>query len=185
MAVAAGPSSGAMTNRIVDEDMEAIFRKLSPAELEKLRGSTVLLTGCGGFLGFYFMHFFARFASALGIKRVTGLENFLTGSREWLEKLAAGHRGIVELREFNIISDDLNSIPGASNADLVIHMASIASPVFYRKYPIETVDANVTGLRRLLDFYSDRKLRGSFSFRAARFTATLFGIHTNQRILSR
>ena len=34
-----------------------------------------------------------------------------------------------------------------------MHMASIASPTFYRRYPVETVDANVWGLRRLLDFY--------------------------------
>jgi UDP-glucuronate decarboxylase len=33
-------------------------------------------------------------------------------------------------------------------------MASIASPVFYRRYPIETIDANVLGLKTLLDFYA-------------------------------
>ena len=36
-------------------------------------------------------------------------------------------------------------------ADFLIHAASIASPTFYRQYPIETMDANVIGLRRLLD----------------------------------
>jgi dTDP-glucose 4,6-dehydratase/UDP-glucuronate decarboxylase len=35
--------------------------------------------------------------------------------------------------------------------DFIIHAASIASPVFYRKHPIQTMDANVTGLRHLLD----------------------------------
>jgi UDP-glucuronate decarboxylase len=39
-------------------------------------------------------------------------------------------------------------------------MASIASPMFYRKYPIETLDANIWGLRSLLDFYSERQIRG-------------------------
>ena len=37
--------------------------------------------------------------------------------------------------------------------DFIIHAASIASPIYYRKYPIETIDANVTGLRNLLDFF--------------------------------
>ena len=39
-------------------------------------------------------------------------------------------------------------------------MASIASPSFYRKYPIETLDANIWGLRRLLDFYCEKNIRG-------------------------
>ena len=33
----------------------------------------------------------------------------------------------------------------------LIHAASIASPIYYRKHPIETMDANVNGLRLLLD----------------------------------
>ena len=33
----------------------------------------------------------------------------------------------------------------------VIHAASIASPIFYRKNPIQTMDANVVGLRNLLN----------------------------------
>jgi len=41
-----------------------------------------------------------------------------------------------------------NAIPPV---DFIIHAASIASPIFYRKHPIETMDANVMGLRHLLD----------------------------------
>ena len=39
-------------------------------------------------------------------------------------------------------------------------MASIASPIFYRKYPIETIDANIWGLRSLLDYYRERTIKG-------------------------
>ena len=39
-------------------------------------------------------------------------------------------------------------------------MASIASPMFYRKYPIETLDANIWGLRRLLDYYMEKEMKG-------------------------
>jgi UDP-glucuronate decarboxylase len=35
--------------------------------------------------------------------------------------------------------------------DFIVHAASIASPTYYRKYPIKTMDANVQGLRNLLD----------------------------------
>ena len=36
--------------------------------------------------------------------------------------------------------------------DYIVHSASVASPTYYRKYPIETIDANVRGLRNLLDY---------------------------------
>ena len=151
-------------NRILKEDMEAIFKKLSREELEKLRGSTILLTGCGGFLGYYFMHFFSHHAEELKIKKIIALENFLTGTKDWLTELVNQQPELVELHEFNVISDSVTDIAGADEADIIIHMASIASPTFYRIYPIETVDANITGLRRLLDYYSDKEIKGFLFF---------------------
>uniref|UniRef100_UPI001ABAA1D9 NAD-dependent epimerase/dehydratase family protein n=1 Tax=Aetokthonos hydrillicola TaxID=1550245 RepID=UPI001ABAA1D9 len=44
--------------------------------------------------------------------------------------------------------------------DYIIHAASIASPIYYRKHPIETMDANVNGLRHLLEFALKRKRAG-------------------------
>jgi UDP-glucuronate decarboxylase len=153
-----------MTNTIVREDMETIFRSLSSAEKEKLHNSTVLVTGAGGFLGFYFMQFFVRFANHLQLKKVIVLENFITGNRDWLQALEEAHPDFITLHNFNVIHDRIDAIPGADHADFIIHLASIASPSFYRKYPIETVDANVTGLRKLLDFYAHRTIKGFLFF---------------------
>jgi UDP-glucuronate decarboxylase len=156
--------SSVVTNKILTEDMEAIYKKLSPAELNKLRNSTILLTGCGGFLGYYFMHFFSHYAEELKIKRIIALENFLTGTKDWLSALVKSNADLIKLHEFNVITDSVADVDGADAADIVIHMASIASPTFYRIYPIETVDANITGLRRLLDYYSNKKIRGFLFF---------------------
>lgn len=151
-------------NRILREDLAAVYASLSAAERAKFQDATVLVTGCGGFLGYFFMHFFAEYAPELGLRRVVALENFLTGTKDWLDELTARHPELIELHEFNVITDDVAAVPGAAEADLVIHLASIASPTFYRIYPLETVDANVTGLRRLLDFYAERPLRGFLFF---------------------
>ena len=43
-------------------------------------------------------------------------------------------------------------------------MASIASPTFYRKYPLETINANVWGLRDLLDCFISSASLKSFVF---------------------
>ena len=151
-------------NSILSEDLKSILDNLTSEEKKKFNNSTILLTGAGGFLGYYFMHFFSRFAHELKIKKVIALENFLTGSRDWLENLARESKGLVQLYQFDVITDSLNEIPGTENADLIIHLASIASPTYYRKYPIETVDANITGLRRLLDFYADKTIKGLLFF---------------------
>ena len=38
----------------------------------------------------------------------------------------------------------------------IVHAAGIASPTYYRAHPIETMDANINGLRNLLDYARER-----------------------------
>lgn len=148
--------------RIVAQDMDRIFCGLTQEERGRFDGATVLLTGGAGFLGFYFIQFFTHYQAELGIKKVICLDNFQVGEPKWLKDLAEA--GKVELRKFNVITDDIAQVPGAAEADYVYHMASIASPIFYRKYPIETLDANIWGLRRLLDFYCEKPIKGLVFF---------------------
>ena len=152
-----------MKNKILEEDLSYILNKLSIDEKNKLKDSTVIITGCGGFLGYYFMHFFAHYADQLGINRIIGLDNFLTGTRDWLEEIDKNNKKVT-LKEFNVITDDIANIEGAEDANFIIHGASIASPIFYRIYPEETIDANITGLRRMLDYYKTRKIDGFLFF---------------------
>jgi UDP-glucuronate decarboxylase len=151
------------SNTILTEDLQYIFNKLSQEEKQKFSGSTVLLTGCGGFLGYYFMHFLSAYADELGIEKIIGLDNFLTGTKDWLEKLSENNPKVA-LHTFDIIHDDPSGIPDLEKANLIIHGASIASPTFYRIYPLETIDANITGLRRLLDYYAQKDIRGFLFF---------------------
>ena len=149
---------GDTMNTIVKQDMDRIYAALTEEERGRLRGATVLLTGGAGFLGFYLIGFLTHFKDELGIDRVICLDNFQMGEPAWLKALS--EKGLVELRKFNVITDDIANVPGAEEADYIYHMASIASPLFYRKYPIETLDANIWGLRRLLDFYCEKPIRG-------------------------
>ena len=78
---------------------------------------------------------------------VTVLDNFIRGVPDWLTAL----NGNPNLR---LIKHDITRpLPAElGDAHYLIHAASIASPIFYRKYPIETMEANVNGLRFLLDY---------------------------------
>jgi UDP-glucuronate decarboxylase len=86
----------------------------------------------------------------------------MLGRPVWLNDFTKD--ALFNIESFNIVSDTLANISCAKDADFIIHMASIASPVFYRKYPIETLDANIWGLRNLLDFYKDKKIKGFLFF---------------------
>ena len=152
-----------MQNKILLEDLSYILNKLSSEEKNKFKGATIIMTGCGGFLGYYFMHFFAHYADELEIEKIIGLDNFLTGTRDWLETLEKNNDKVV-LKEFNVITDDIADVAGADKANLIIHGASIASPIFYRIYPEETIDANITGLRRMLDYYKTKSIDGFLFF---------------------
>ena len=147
---------------ILCNDIQHTLNGLTPEERAKFKDSTVLITGCAGFLGYYMMQFFAAKAEELEIKQIIGLDNFMLGQPGWIKKLEENPR--VTLRKFDIIKDSIADIERAAEADFIIHMASIASPMFYRKYPIETLDANIWGLRSLLDFYATRSIRGFLFF---------------------
>ncbi len=152
-----------MTGRLVAQDLAEMRRALGSAS--GLSDSVILVTGCGGFLGFYLLHFLLEHAAALGIRRVIGVDSFLINRPGWLDVLQHQHRERFALLSFNVATDEVESIPGAGGATHVIHMASIASPSFYRQFPLETIDANVWGLRRLLDFYAgSSSLRGFLFF---------------------
>jgi UDP-glucuronate decarboxylase len=147
-----------IANPFFARDLDYMAGKFPRAE--HFESGTILITGCAGFLGFTFSHYFAHLPQ---VRRIILLDTFLLSRPDWLAGLALDPR--VSVHQFDIARDDLTAIPGAAEATHVLHMASIASPFFYRKYPLETVDANIWGLRKLLDFYRGRNsLRGLLFF---------------------
>ncbi|HEY9466254.1 MAG TPA: NAD-dependent epimerase/dehydratase family protein [Vicinamibacterales bacterium] len=113
-------------------------------------GSRVLLIGGAGFLGYYMTQSVLRWNETLGAKnpiRLTVWDNFIRGLPGWLE-------AIKNTKHFELVRQDITDPLPATMPDFeyIVHGGSIASPDFYRKYPIETMDANVGGLRKLLEY---------------------------------
>lgn len=140
-------------NAITKGDLERIHNAV--ANRQGWEDAILVMTGCAGFLGYYLMLYLTYHAAELGIRKIIGLDSFLLGKPLWLSQLAEAFPDLFCPRVFDISRDRLEDVEGAREARYVIHGAGIASPMFYRQYPVETIDANVWGLRRLLDFYHD------------------------------
>lgn len=137
---------------VLTEDLVRIYEGLS-GERKLLKDKTVLITGFAGSLGFMLCQFFAKYGEQLEIMRVHCLDNYQFGKPKWVEDLS--EHPLFHIQEGDITTVNLDF---AYDANLIFHMASLASPVFYWLHPIETMDADVIGLRRLLEFYQGREI---------------------------
>lgn len=143
---------------VVRTDLDYIQQQLK-GELPRLFGKNLLITGGAGFLGYYLVKSILHVNQSLSDTRqirVTVFDNFIRGLPEWLKALD-GDKALTVVRH-----DITHPLPdNILDFQYIVHAASIASPTYYRQYPIETMDANVNGLRRLLEYCKAQKEAGS------------------------
>lgn len=142
---------------LLNEDLETICVDLSE-EFRKMSGGRLLVTGGGGFLGYYLvqavLHWNDKQADAGKINTVV-YDNYTRGAPDWLEALRG--RADLELRRQDLIEPLPKDI---GHFDYVIHAAGIASPMYYRAQPLKCIDANINGLRNLLGYAVSERDKG-------------------------
>ncbi|MEX0928420.1 MAG: NAD-dependent epimerase/dehydratase family protein, partial [Balneolales bacterium] len=139
---------------VVKKDLGYIVRSLN-SEFGKMAGKHVLITGGAGFLGYYLVRSLLNhneYVPDHDAIRITVYDNYIRGVPDWLDSVRNDDHVILQ-------EHDVTRPLPAHMADYqyIICAASIASPLYYRKYPLETMDANVNGLRHLLDYARRQK----------------------------
>ena len=107
-----------------------------------------VISGAAGFIGSHLSDRLIREGH-----EVVGLDNLITGHAENIEHLKVNPR-------FQFIKQNVCqpfTITGA--VDRVFHLASLASPVDYLTYPIETLDSGSIGTRNLLELAREHGAR--------------------------
>lgn len=140
---------------LIRDDCHEILEDIGP-RFDLLAGTTVLVTGASGFLCSYLVDSVACYNDASDAPdcRVIALDNMLTGRSERLSHL-------LDRPDIRFVNHDVSApLDLDEPIDWIIHGASIASPSVYRQYPLQTIDANVEGTRRMLELARDRDVKG-------------------------
>jgi UDP-glucuronate decarboxylase len=145
-----------MSAFLLPSDIDEIVERLSPAA-QAFAGKTVLLTGGRGFLGRYFMEVFGALNTKVLKEPVTlvAMDNMITAGKEGAE--------VPDLPNVEFIRHDvIQPFQWDRPLDYVIHAAGIASPFYYRAYPLETLEVAISGTRRMLELADKHDARFTF-----------------------
>ena len=145
-----------MDEFLLKSDINEICNRLS-GRVQDFSGKTILLTGGRGFLGRYFMEVFNGLNRNILEEpcRLVAMDNLITSGKEG-EK--SPNFPNVEFVEHNAIKP----YQWEGRLDYVIHAAGIASPYYYRAYPLETLDVAIAGTRNFLELADAHKARFTF-----------------------
>ncbi len=144
---------------IISNDIQEIFKNVKD-KLKEIQGSTWLISGGGGFIGAYILDLLDCCNENLFDEpcHIICMDNFITGTSRRIKHLA--DKKHVKILNMNVAKpfclDD--------QIDYVVHTAGIASPTYYKKHPIETIEANVIGLKNLLDLSRSNPVKSILHF---------------------
>jgi dTDP-glucose 4,6-dehydratase len=112
----------------------------------------VCVTGAAGFIGSHLCESLVEDGH-----EVVALDNGATGRTENLDPVF--YRDDFTYRDHDVTE----YVHVAGDLDWVVHLASLASPVFYKRHPIDTLAVGATGTRRTLDLAVEKDARYLFA----------------------
>ena len=139
----------------IETELAGLAEKLGPVA-DKLEGTTVLINGAGGFVGNYLVGILQHLNKTRFKKKVKiiALDNFITGLK---------HSPFFDLKDKHLTflkHDVRKPFKTKGRIDYILHAAGIASPVYYAKYPLETIATSVDGLKHTLELARAKKVKG-------------------------
>ncbi|UWR87810.1 NAD-dependent epimerase/dehydratase family protein [Phaeobacter inhibens] len=143
----------------MSQEIQRIVERLG-THAQRFSGKTILLAGGAGFLGKHFLKVFQKLNHEVLHKpcKVISVDNYITGTKN-LDDSIANDPQIMQ-----VWADVTHPLPVREDIDFIIHGAGIASPVYYMRYPLETIESAVHGTRNLLNLATSNKELEGFLF---------------------
>ena len=131
----------------IEEDVNYLVGCLNEDGIS-FAGKSILVTGGGGFVGSWICDVLIKQNA-----QVFCVDNFSSGQKENVQHL-------VEQKNFNLIEHDISQpIFFDEKIDIVIHLASRASPFEFTRFPIQILKANTLGTWIALGIAREHKAR--------------------------
>ncbi len=142
-------------SKIIKEDIRKIADQIKDMA-PKFSGKTILVAGGAGFLGRYLVGTLVYLNNHVLEEpcKIIVLDNFITGIKD----------SFISSENLRLVQQDISKpfiLP--ENIDYILHAASIASPIFYNKFRLETIDVGFLGTKNLLELAREKKVK-SFLF---------------------
>jgi len=147
-------------SKFMQDDVQEIIDRLG-SDVQRFSGKTILLSGGAGFLGRHFVSVFRRLNRGILAKpcKVISADNYITG-----EQLSLHQGGRHDPHVVDVWADVCYPLPVRENLNFILHAAGVASPVYYMKYPLETIESAVQGTKNLLELARKNKELEGFLF---------------------
>src|SRR3989338_9120765 len=146
-----------MADKIVEEDLQKIAEA---NEAKALEGKTLLITGGSGFIGSYFIATIDLLNNKYFKKpcEVISLDNHLVGrSNNLIKEINSPNVTYIE-------HDVIKKFETKEPIDYIVGAAGVASPVYYKKYPIQTIEGTIFGLKNALELCREKKSKSILFF---------------------
>ena len=145
-----------MVLSLLSSDIREIADALGD-KADAFAGKTVMLTGGRGFLGRYFAEVFVYLNEKVLKKpcRLVVVDNLITAGKEGAE---TDDRPNVTFIKHDVI----RPLEWDDDLDFVVHAAGIASPFYYRAYPLETLEVATAGTKNMLTLAERHGARFAF-----------------------
>ena len=136
------------------EDINQIIDS-TKSESNNFKNKKIAISGAFGFIGKYILESLLLLNKDSFNIEIFAIDNFITSNKEIQNNYK--DKGI------NCINHDINkSLNLDTEFDYIICLAGIASPYYYNKYPIETLDVSINGLKNMFKLKHNKKSKFIF-----------------------
>ena len=144
-----------MNNKVIKNNILEIVDGIS-GEIPKIKNQTILITGGAGFLGKNIVWTLQELNKNHNTNcKIIVVDNYVTGLKDELED---------DENTILLKGDITKEINLDGEIDYIIHAAGIASPIFYTKYKLETIDVSIQGTKRVLELARKKQSKGVLFF---------------------
>lgn len=145
-------------NNVINKDIDLILENIDDI-FDALNNKNILFAGGGGFLGYYFTNLFYKLANQKKINfKLYLIDNFVSSSNNFAFKKDLNKN----IHFLNLDICQSNNLNFDDKFDYIIHAAGIASPYYYRKKPIETLEVSIQGSKNLLELARSHQAKYTF-----------------------